>query len=266
MKSLRQLAGFVGYPDPSVSVRGVRGHLSPPHASGFDVPSVRTMTQQVEAVLVPFDFTLEVKPQQGTTPLLVSTRYGSFSGMRIRGLLSNPPDFQFRVLKNGQVIRNAPSLTGFDHKFSEGGTYVIEAAAQGVGNTGYRRVVHSTTVKVTAGGPPPPPPPPPPARADLAFPKGPTYDRKTRVISIVLKNNGAASAGAFRVGAQIDGASVGNDVVVESLGIGEEYTVGFTTAFLEPGTAHTYNFSLDVYNTVSESNENNNAYNGFFVA
>jgi len=177
MRSVRQFAGFVGYPFPSVSVVGVRQHLSAPDNQGSDVPSLRALINGIESLPAPFDFSLNVEPRTGTAPLLVSTRYGSFVGQRIRGVLSNPPDFTFRVLKGGQVIRNAPSLTGFDHKFTDGGSYVIEAAAQGVGSTGYARIVHSATVNVKSSPPPPIPPtpepiPPPPPVISVAY-KGP---------------------------------------------------------------------------------------------
>lgn len=160
MRSVRQLAGFVGYPFAAVSVVGVRQHLSAPDNQGSDVPSLRALIKGIEAIPVPFDFSLDVKPRNGTVPLVVSTRFGSFVGQRIRGVLRNPPDFHFRVLKDGQVIRNAPSLTGFDHKFTDSGNFVIEAAAQGVGSTGYARIVHSASV--TAKSVPEPEPTDPP--------------------------------------------------------------------------------------------------------
>ena len=161
MKTLRQFAGHVGYPFASVSVRGVRQHSSHPHFLDSAVPSLRAMIKEIDGLTVPFDFSLQVGPQQGTAPLLVSTRYGAFKGRWIRGVLSNPPDFHFRVLQGGQVNRIANSLTGFDHKFTEGGTYVIEAAAQGVGSPGYARVVHAATVNVKNAPPAPSPAPAP---------------------------------------------------------------------------------------------------------
>ncbi|MGS0685007.1 hypothetical protein ACVBEQ_07630 [Nakamurella sp. GG22] len=160
MRSIRQFAGFVGYPFPSVSMVSLRQHLSPPDDQVSELPSLRSLISGFEAFPAPFDFSLDVTPTSGTAPLQTSTGYGPFVGQRIRGVLSNPPDFTFRVLKGGQVIRNAPSLSGFDHRFTEGGSYVIEAAAQGVGSTGYSRVVRTATVAVRNVPTPPPPPVP----------------------------------------------------------------------------------------------------------
>ncbi|MGH3927363.1 MAG: hypothetical protein ACRDTT_31615, partial [Pseudonocardiaceae bacterium] len=112
-----------------------------------------------EALPAPFDFTLDVKPQSGTAPLLVNTRYGTFVGVRIRGLLTIIDGF--RVLQNGQVVRIANSETGFAHRFDDAGKFVIEGAAQGVGRDGYARVVRTVTVDVK-GKPQPVPPEPAP--------------------------------------------------------------------------------------------------------
>jgi len=154
MRSTRQLAGFVGYPFASVSVVSLRQHLSAPDSQGSDVPSLRAMISEIDSLSVPFDFSVDVNPRKGKVPLQVSTRFGLFVGKRVRGVLNNPPDFHFRVLKGGQVVRNAPSLSGFDHKFNDSGTYVIEAAANGVGSTGYARLVRTATVTVTSEIPP----------------------------------------------------------------------------------------------------------------
>jgi hypothetical protein len=148
MKSLREFAQFVGTPNNPISIQALSAHLFSDEAS-----SLRTMMQQFEALPTPFDFTLDVKPQSGSAPLLVHTRYANVAGIRIRGFLPNTDGF--RVLKDGQVIRVVPSQTGFAHRFDEGGQYVIEGSAQGVGRDGYARVVKTVTVDVQAPTPQP---------------------------------------------------------------------------------------------------------------
>jgi hypothetical protein len=238
----------VGKPNNPISIQALSAHLF-----GAEASSLRTMMQQFEALPTPFDFTLDVKPQSGSTPLLVNTRYANFAGIKIRGFLPNTDGF--RVLKDGQVIRVVPSQTGFAHRFDEGGQYVIEGSAQGVGRDGYARVVKTVTVDVQA--------PTPQTKPDLVFTGGATYNTQTKRIQISFKNIGTANAGAFRVNAQVNNVSLG-ELVYDSMPVGQGDTVSFDPGFLPSGD-YTYNFVLDLYNTVNESNENNNGFNGIFT-
>jgi hypothetical protein len=150
MKTLREFAQFVGKPNDTISIQSLSAHLFSEEAS-----SLSAMMQPFENLPAPFNFNLDVKPQSGSTPLLVNASYANFVGVRIRGLLLQPNGF--RILRNGQIIRVIPSETGFAHKFGEGGEgqYVIEGSEEGVGSNGYARVVKTVTVDVKA--PPPPP-------------------------------------------------------------------------------------------------------------
>ena len=161
MRSLREFAQFVGKPNDPISMQSLSAHLFSDKAS-----SLRTMIQQFESLPAPFDFALDVNPQIGSAPLLVNTRYANFVGIRIRGLLLNPNGF--RVLKDGQVIRVAPSETGFAHRFDDGGQYVIEGSEEGVGRDGYARVVKTVTVNVKAQPTPTPTPIPVPTKPNIS--------------------------------------------------------------------------------------------------
>lgn len=160
MRSLREFAQFVGKPNDPISTQSLSAHLFSDEAN-----SLRTTIQQFESLPAPFDFTLDVKPRSGSAPLLVNTSYANFVGIRIRGLLLNPNGF--RVLKDGQVIRVAPSETGFAHRFDESGQYVIEGSEEGVGRDGYARVVKTVTVDVKAQ-PSPTKPPPTPTKPNIS--------------------------------------------------------------------------------------------------
>lgn len=105
--------------------------------------------------------------------------------------------------------------------------------------------------------------PVPPTLPDLAFTGPPTWNAQTKRIEIGFKNYGNAAAGGFRVSAQVDNGAVG-ELVFNGLGAGQTGTVSWGPGFLVAGD-HTYNFVLDLYNTVTESDEGNNGHNGYFT-
>lgn len=102
----------------------------------------------------------------------------------------------------------------------------------------------------------------PPLRPDLAWVSGPTYNAQTRQIILGFRNVGSANAGPFRVGVNVNNTNI-QDLVYNGMAAGQGDTVTFNISPLPAGT-YSYNFVLDPYNTVSESNENNNATYGYF--
>lgn len=107
-------------------------------------------------------------------------------------------------------------------------------------------------------------PPAPPTAPDLGWTAAPSYDCANDRITIPFKNVGNANAGAFRIGIIFNNVNY-SDVVFNGMAAGQGDTVWINVAPLTPGVTYTYNFNLDSYNTVSESNEGNNSYNGYFT-
>lgn len=143
MRTLRQLAEFVGHVHSGVrefSVQTLDTYLF------TNTKSLRATIQKFESLPAPFNFTLDVKPRNGSAPLLVRTRYASIVGVHIAG--KPTVEDGFWVFRDGQVIRRIPSFTGFDHTFQDGGQYVVRGVAQGVGRDGYARVAKTVTVNV----------------------------------------------------------------------------------------------------------------------
>lgn len=251
---LRAFAEFVGRAGPVVSVQGLNQHLFL-----TQVGSLRAMMQPFEGLTAPFDFPLQVNPRSGEAPLVVDTRYGPFTGVRIPGV---PGVGGFRVLQGGQIIRVAPSQTGFAHRFTEPGSYVIEGTEEGVGSTGYRVVVKTVTVSVQGA----PVPPVEPARPDLRWTTPQPHFDGTK-LSITFTNAGTLPTGAFRVGTTVSSDSVGtiNDqLIYENIAPGQGDTVSIETQSLPPDD-YSFRFTLDVFDTVEEGDETNNASFGFFT-
>ncbi|MEU4394058.1 CARDB domain-containing protein [Kribbella sp. NPDC023855] len=96
--------------------------------------------------------------------------------------------------------------------------------------------------------------------ADLGFTCQPYIDLSEKRIYITFKNSGNTSAGGFRVNFLVNN-TVYDYWVFSSAAPGATQTIYADVSGLSP--ADTYNFVLDAYNTVAESHEGNNSYNGY---
>jgi CARDB len=252
MKSLREFAQFVGKPNPPISPRALAEYLR------LNInPNSVSMREIIELFdNEPFPLSIEgmsVEPSNRIVPFEV--------GMQLTLVRGYFFEVRWRILLNGQQVavyeQIKPNIHQVAHRFTEPGTYTVEATVKGIGSTGYAEATKSVTVEAK------PKPAPLPQKPDLAFIGGATYNTKTKKIEISFKNIGTADAGAFRVNAQVNNVSLG-EVVYNGMAVGQSDTVSFDPGFLDPGD-YTYNFVLDLYNTVQEGNENNNGFNGTFT-
>jgi subtilase family serine protease len=81
-------------------------------------------------------------------------------------------------------------------------------------------------------------------------------------VEIPLKNASSVNAGPFRVSYQINNGAVVELVFGNGLAAGASTIVWISPSLLPAGG--TYNFVADIYDTVKESNEGNNGWNGIY--
>jgi subtilase family serine protease len=77
-----------------------------------------------------------------------------------------------------------------------------------------------------------------------------------------IKNAGTANAGAFRLSIFVNNTNI-HDFVYTGLAAGQSATATYDMTGLQSGN-YTYNFSIDSYNTVVESTDQNNEKHGIF--
>jgi hypothetical protein len=107
----------------------------------------------------------------------------------------------------------------------------------------------------------PVPSPQPVAKPDLTWTSGPKYNPQTQRVEIPLKNASSVNAGPFRVSYQVNNGTVVEIPFSNGLAAGAS-TIVWISPSLPAGS--TYNFVADIYDTVRESNESNNGWNGIF--
>jgi hypothetical protein len=261
MKTLRQFAHFTGAPPP-IGLRAIGDRL---HLNVWDQTHKARRMLEFFPLLAsgPVDFGVHVTPvTSGVAPLAIQMRIGPPGPSVQYHFMSS----RWRVLRGGQPVSGGVyEASVASHTLTEPGQYAAEATVRGIGKDGYAEVIKAVAISVTAPASPPPPTTPPPNRVepDLAFTGAATWNNSTKKIEISFKNIGNANAGAFRVGAQVNNTSIG-EVIYNEMAVGQGDTVSFSPGFLPPGD-YTYNFVLDLYSAVDESNENNNGFNGTFA-
>ena len=185
-----------------------------------------------------------------------------------------PGQGQFLPVLNGEGPAASTTFSGNLHVYRRGldGSLFVIALRNVAGSTaldyaeGYQawqqvpgsQVSYPTTPPTTS----PTPSPPTPAKPNLAFTGAPKWNSTVQGYEIKFRNTGTAGAGAFRVQAQLEGYKV-NENTYNSLAVGQEGTLLLKPSdYGLPTGTYRYNFALDVYDTVMESNDNDNSWNG----
>ncbi len=150
------------------------------------------------------------------------------------------------------ALRNPPGSTALD--YAEG----YQAWQQVPGSQVSYPTNPPTTPPTT---PPSGPPSPPPGKPDLGFTGTPHIDSSEKRMYITFKNVGNANAGGFRVHLLINGTTLYDYWIFSSMSPGATQTIYADVSPLS--NSDSYNFVLDPYGAVNESNAQNNSYNGY---